>query len=62
VAKELLPADIPEQVLARWIAEAERALRENETTFAIVPLTKLLRDDGYITRLRTKGYVVDAPR
>lgn len=61
VAKELLPADIPEQVQARWIAEAERALRANETTFAIVPLAKLMREDGYVARLRAKGYVVDAP-
>ena len=61
VAKELLPGDIPEQVQARWIAEAERALRDNETTFAIVPLAKLMRADGYAARLRAKGYVVDAP-
>lgn len=62
VAKELLPSDIPEQVQSRWIAEAERALRENDTTFAIVPLAKLMRADGYAARLRAKGYVVDAPR
>src|SRR5205085_3367002 len=62
VAKELLPADIPEQVQARWIAEAERALRDNETTVAIVPLAKLMRADGYVARLRARGYVVDAPR
>jgi hypothetical protein len=61
VAKELLPSDIPERVQARWIAEAERALRENETTFAIVPLAKLMRADGYVARLSAKGYVVDAP-
>jgi hypothetical protein len=62
VAKELLPADIPEQAQARWIAEAGRALRENETTFAIVPLAKLMRTDGYAARLRAAGYVVEAPR
>jgi TraB/PrgY/gumN family len=62
VAKELLPSDIAEQVQSRWIAEAERALRENESTFAIVPLAKLMRDDGYAARLRAKGYVVAAPR
>ncbi len=62
VAKELLPPDIPEQAQARWIAEAERALRDNETTFAIVPLAKLMRADGYVARLRAKGYVVDVPR
>lgn len=62
VARELVPADIPEQVQARWISEAERALRDNETTFAIVPLGKLMRADGYVAQLRAKGYVVDAPR
>jgi hypothetical protein len=62
VAKDLLPADIAERVQARWIAEAERALRDNETTFAIVPLAKLMRADGYVARLRATGYVVDPPR
>lgn len=62
VAKDLLPADIPERVQARWLDEAERALRDNDTTFAIVPLAKLMRAGGYAARLRAKGYVVDAPR
>jgi hypothetical protein len=62
VAKELLPSDLPEQVQARWVAEAERALRDNETTFAIVPLNKLMRDDNYVARLRAKGYEVEVPR
>lgn len=62
VAQEVLPRDIPEQVHSRWVAEAERALRDNETTFAIVPLAKLMRADGYAARLRARGYVVDAPR
>ena len=60
--KELLPADIRMQVQARWVAEAERAFRDNETTFAIVPLAKLMRADGYAAQLRAKGYVVDVPR
>lgn len=62
VAKEVLPADIPDQVQTKWIAEAERALRENETTFAILPLPKLLRNDSYAATLREKGYVVEPPK
>jgi hypothetical protein len=62
VAKELLPEDIRERAQARWITEAERALRDNPSTFAIVPLAKLMRADGYVGRLRAKGYVVDEPR
>jgi hypothetical protein len=62
VAKEHIPADIREQLYALWIADAERAIGANQTTFAIVPLAKLTRDEGYLTRLRAKGYVIDAPR
>jgi hypothetical protein len=60
-AQELLPPDLPAQAQARWVAEAERALRDNETTFAIVPLGKLMSDDGYVARLRARGYVIDVP-
>src|SRR5262245_46032700 len=62
VARENLPADIRDQLYALWIADAERVLAANQTTFAIVPLAKLTRDDGYLARLREKGYVIEAPR
>lgn len=62
VAKEVIPNDIREQVYALWVAEVERALGANETTFAIAPLAKLLQDDGYLARLRAKGYTVESPR
>lgn len=61
-AKEIIPADIREQLYDLWIAEAERALAANATTFAIVPLAKLLQDDGYLARLRAKGYAIESPR
>jgi hypothetical protein len=62
VAKEHIPADIREQLYALWITDAERALAANQTTFAIVPLAKLTRDDGYLARLRARGYAIEAPR
>jgi hypothetical protein len=62
VAKEHIPADIREQLHASWMVDAERALGANQTTFAIVPLAKLTRDDGYLSRLAAKGYVIEAPR
>jgi hypothetical protein len=37
-------------------------LTANETTLAIVPLTKLLRDDGYLARLREAGFTIEAPK
>jgi hypothetical protein len=61
-AKEAIPADIREQLQALWVADAERALAANETTFAIVPLAKLLQEDGYLARLRARGYAIEPPR
>jgi hypothetical protein len=62
VARELVPADIRQRVFDLWIAEAERSLAANQRTFAIVPFGKLTRADGYLARLREKGYEVEPPR
>jgi len=62
VAREVIPGDIREQLYDLWVSAAEQGLAANQTTFAIVPLAKLTRDGGYLSRLRAKGYVVDAPR
>jgi len=60
-ARQNLPANIRDQVHALWLREAERALAANESTLAIAPLDKLLADDGYLARLREKGYEIEAP-
>jgi hypothetical protein len=61
VAKEIIPTDIREQLYVLWTAAAVKALTANETTLAIVPLTKLMRDDGYLARLRDAGFTIEAP-
>ena len=45
-----------------WALTAEQSLGANQTTLAIVPLGKLLRADGYLDRLRAKGYLIEAPQ
>ena len=62
VAREVIPADVREQVFALWIGAAEKSLTENQVTFAIVPFVKLTRADGYLAALREKGYRVEAPQ
>jgi hypothetical protein len=62
VAREIIPADIREQLYASWMAAAEKSLAANETTLAIVPLAKLTREGGYLERLRARGFSVDAPK
>jgi hypothetical protein len=45
-----------------WVAEAERALGENESTLAVVPIPELFAADGYLAALRAKGYEVVEPQ
>jgi hypothetical protein len=61
VARELIPADIREKLYASWMDAAQRALTAHETTLAIVPLAKLTREGGYLSRLRAQGYEIKAP-
>ena len=62
VAKEIIPTDIREQLYALWTAAAVKSLTVNQTTLAVVPLTKLLRDDGYLARLRDAGFTIEPPK
>lgn len=62
IAREVIPADIREQLFALWIDAAEKSLSTNQTTFAIVPFVQLTRPDGYLAKLREKGYVIEEPQ
>jgi hypothetical protein len=62
VARELVPADIREQVEKLWLDTAIASLDKNSSTFAIVPMAKLMRADGYLARLRAAGLAVEPPR
>ncbi len=44
-----------------WLENADRALSNNDSTFAILPLKDLLRPDGPLSRLRQRGYEVLEP-
>ena len=44
-----------------WMDAAEDALANNAVTFATLPMGQLLSDDGYLARLRAKGYAIEAP-
>jgi hypothetical protein len=62
VAKEIIPSDVREQLYLRWMDAAEKSIVANETTLAIVPLAKLLREGGYLERLQAKGYLIEPPK
>ena len=44
-----------------WLENADRALSNNDSTFAILPLKALLRADGLLSQLRERGYEVVEP-
>lgn len=52
---------LDERVKQAWIAEAERALASNSTTFAMLRMPDVLRPDGYLAALEAKGYTVQKP-
>jgi hypothetical protein len=44
-----------------WLEEAERALRDNRSTMAVVLMSELFEKEGYLDALRARGYQVVEP-
>lgn len=44
-----------------WLAAAETALRDNASTFAVLPIDELLRSDRRLAMLEARGYTVEPP-
>jgi hypothetical protein len=53
--------DLPAKLRATWLAAARTALQTNSETFAILPMSELLKADGYLSALKADGYSVQAP-
>ena len=51
--------ELPERLMAAWLAEAERALASNASMAAVLPMRDILRPDDYLARLQAGGYIVD---
>ncbi|MGX5728964.1 TraB/GumN family protein [Pseudoxanthomonas beigongshangi] len=53
--------NIQESVIAAWMDAANYALDNNTTTVSFLPIGSVIREGGYIDRLRSEGYEVDPP-
>ena len=57
--------DTIEQIRAdldfRWLAAADQALASNTSTFAFLDIVELLREDGLLAQLKSRGYEVFEP-
>jgi uncharacterized protein YbaP (TraB family) len=53
--------DVFQRVESLWLEHAQSALARNKVTFAVLPISQLLRADGYIAKLQARGYEVTIP-
>ncbi len=44
-----------------WLADADDALNRYESSFAVLPISEMLKPDGLMAKLRDKGYAVQEP-
>jgi uncharacterized protein YbaP (TraB family) len=49
------------EVQRLWMEAVDRALANNTTTFAVLPVRELVKPDGRLAKLREKGYTIEAP-
>ena len=61
IGKRLGFGDAQQKVQAKWMAAAEAALNKNAVTFATLDMKDVLGPNGYMAKLKAKGYMVLAP-
>lgn len=61
LARKLGLGDVPTRVEQAWLVAAEAALANNQVSFAVLPIARVLSPDGYIAKLQAQGYLVEAP-
>ena len=61
LARERGIDDLPDRIQNAWIDAASAALAKNAVTFARLPIKELLARMDISTKLKAKGYTVEAP-
>jgi uncharacterized protein YbaP (TraB family) len=61
IGKRLGFGDANQRVRAKWLAAADAALNRNAVTFATLDMRDLLGANGFLVKLKAKGYTVLAP-
>lgn len=61
LARQLGVHDVNRQLETAWLEAATSALQRNRSTFALLPMSQLLKPDGYLSRLQAQGYDVQDP-
>jgi hypothetical protein len=53
---------LPERIRANWMKVAEKALADNTSTFALLPMKNVVGPQSYLADLQAKGYTVESPK
>jgi hypothetical protein len=53
--------DMPQRLQAAWVEAAVAALARNASTVSVLSVDEILKPDGYVAQLRSKGYRIDEP-
>ncbi len=53
--------NLPTRVSEAWLAAVDTAMAANDTTFAVLPMSEILKPDGYLAKLAARGYSVLEP-
>lgn len=61
IGKDLGITDIDSRTSLKWLEEAKSTLGENKSTFAVMPISYLLNEEGILKDLESAGYTVEAP-
>lgn len=62
IVQERGMGDLRERLAATWLAAAEKTLHDNAVSLAVLPMSQLFADDGYLAALQARGYAVEAPQ
>ncbi len=49
------------QMEATWLDAAESALKNRSVALAVLPIAQIVSKDGYVAKLRSRGYVLEEP-
>ena len=59
--KTLGTQDLLSQIENMWLNAAEAAIKNNKVALAVLPIGRIVSADGYVAKLRARGYSVEEP-
>lgn len=62
IAKDMGMTDMPQRLQNIWLEAAIKTIKENKSTFALLPITSLLGEDNLIDLLQAEGYTIKVPK